>query len=239
MGLTCYYCNKTFPSAQMKRCSRCLLVTYCSKECQTHSWKISHKQNYKIHPSIVSTTDPDKPVSKAERPKKFTDEWIELEIDRALSRWMQIWCACFQAWAKICLDLANHPPERVVTHCMQLVVEPRHFGDDPAKQYNVLEASVVPIAEVLEDHPTLEISIDPSDFTRLRLVVILVDSEGEERRLRLLQWNERNIGEWRKMGKEASARLAGDSPESQWAQTLMHAVDSMNPKDVERMLGRP
>lgn len=29
---------------------------------------------------------------------------------------MQHWRSSFQVWARICLDLANHPPERVMTH---------------------------------------------------------------------------------------------------------------------------
>ena len=55
-------------------------------------------------------------MSKAERPTKFSPEWMELEVDRGLSRWLQLWRASFQTWTTIALDMANHPPERVMTH---------------------------------------------------------------------------------------------------------------------------
>ncbi|GLB33165.1 putative MYND finger protein [Lyophyllum shimeji] len=58
MTVTCYFCNKDLPNSQMKHCARCLLVTYCSKECQTLSWKASHKQSCRIHPSFAPSTDP-------------------------------------------------------------------------------------------------------------------------------------------------------------------------------------
>ncbi|KAF8951913.1 hypothetical protein BDZ97DRAFT_1656283 [Flammula alnicola] len=236
MILTCYYCNKDLPSNQMKRCSRCLLVTYCSKECQAISWKASHKQNCKIHPSIASPTDPDKPVSKAERPKKSTPEWVDLEMDRALSRWLQLWRSCFRSWTIIALDLANHPPERVMTHCMQLIVQPHNIEGDPAKRYHVVQASVVSISDVQAVWPELHVSIDPTDFRCLRFVVILQDDNGEARRLRLVHWNDLNVDQWRKIDKASSASLGG--PESGWAQALMDAVASRSPKEVEEMLGK-
>ncbi|KAF8801765.1 hypothetical protein BYT27DRAFT_7114133 [Phlegmacium glaucopus] len=240
MILTCYYCNTDLPSNQMKRCSRCLLVTYCVSimdDIYLMSWKASHKQNCKIHPSIL-----DKSVSGAERPKKMTPEWFELEVDRALSRWLQLWRSCFQTWTTIALDLANHPAERVMTHCMQLIIRPRNLEDDPAKQYHVIQASVVSISDVQARYPELEVSIDPTDFLRLRFVVIMQNykasakHKGEVRRLRLIQWNDLNVNRWREMNKASSAALGG--PESEWAQALMCAVDSMSPKEVEKMLGK-
>lgn len=75
------------------------------------SWKLSHKQNCKIHPSVVN-----KSVSDVEQLEKWSPEWINLEVDRALSRWLQLWRTCFQTWTIISLDLANHPAERVMTH---------------------------------------------------------------------------------------------------------------------------
>lgn len=84
-------------------------------------------------------------------------------------------------------------------------------------------------------HPALEVSIDPTDFTRLRFVVILQNCDGEMQRLRLIQWNDRNVDQWRKIPKEASAALGG--PESKWAEVLISSVASMNPQEVEKMLG--
>jgi len=218
----------------MKRCARCLLVTYCSKECQTISWKSSHKLNCMTHPSNgnVSPSNSGEPVSKAERPTKFSPEWIELQVDKSLSRWLEIWRSSFQTWTAIALDLANHPADRVTTHCMQLVVQPRNFEDDDAKQYQVIEASVVPISTVQTQFPELQVHIDPLDLTRLRFVVILQNYKGEVRRLRFVQWNDLNVYKWREISKTDSSDLY-----SGWADVLMDSVDKKDPQDVEDLLG--
>jgi len=38
----CNYCKKEGESIKLKKCSRCKLSEYCSKECQTNDWKV-HK----------------------------------------------------------------------------------------------------------------------------------------------------------------------------------------------------
>ena len=97
----------------------------------------------------------------------------------------------------------------------------------------VIEASVVPISTVQANFPELEVHIDPTDFTRLRFVVILQNYKGEVRRLRLVQWNDLNINRWQKMSKTASAGLG-----SGWADALMYSVDTKDPKDVQELLGK-
>lgn len=77
------------------------------------SWKLSHKQNCKIHPSIANKSGGN---ADTEQPSKWSSEWMDLEVDRALSRWLQYWRSCFRTWTRISLDLANHPAERVMTH---------------------------------------------------------------------------------------------------------------------------
>jgi len=138
---------------------------------------------------------------------------------------------------------------------MQLIIQPRDFEDDAIKQYQVskplsvgifipgpslfihliqvVEAAVVPISDVQASHPSLEVHIDPKDFTRLRFVVILQNYKAEPRRLRLIQWNDLNVDQWRRMNKAASAEL-----ESGWAQVLVYTVASKSPKEVEDMLGK-
>ncbi|KAF8912221.1 hypothetical protein CPB84DRAFT_1841899 [Gymnopilus junonius] len=210
----------------MKRCSSAL--TYCSKECQTASWKLSHKFSCKIHPSIASPDDPDKPVSKAGQPKKFTEEWMELQVDKELSRWLQLWRSCFQAWTTIALDLPNHPKDRYTTRRST-----RQPEDDPAKQYEVIDASVVKISDVFAANPDIEVNIDPTDFTRFRFVVILQNYKGEPKRLRLVQWNDPNSDTWRSIGKEESAQLAAG-----WSEVLVYSLENYSPAKVEQMLGK-
>ena len=50
------------------------------------------------------------------KPEKFSKEWIELEVDKELSKWQAEWRSCFVDWTRMALDLANHPPNRVITH---------------------------------------------------------------------------------------------------------------------------
>ncbi|KDR70495.1 hypothetical protein GALMADRAFT_159931 [Galerina marginata CBS 339.88] len=232
MILTCYYCNKSLPKDQLKRCARCLLVTYCSKECQAKSWKASHKFNCNIHPFNASPSKPGEVASKAERPAKHSPEWVERELDRSLSRWLELWRSSFCTWTRIALDLANHPVDRVMTHCMRLVVEPRESEHDHAKDYQIVNAAVVTIASIEAKFPELDVHIDPTDFTRFRFVVVL-QIEGEVRRVRLVQWNDLNAEKWRTMSKDSSASSAAD-----WMHTLIFAVDNMSPRELDAMVGR-
>eukprot|EP01119_Soliformovum_irregulare_P013089 TRINITY_DN3456_c0_g1_i6.p1 TRINITY_DN3456_c0_g1~~TRINITY_DN3456_c0_g1_i6.p1 ORF type:complete len:1038 (+),score=135.30 TRINITY_DN3456_c0_g1_i6:30-3143(+) len=41
----CEYCYITDQEKAMLRCSRCQVVSYCSKECQTKDWKLGHKRS--------------------------------------------------------------------------------------------------------------------------------------------------------------------------------------------------
>lgn len=136
---------------------------------------------------------------------------------------------------------------------MQLIIQPRNLEDDLAKQYQVskplsvgilipnsfiylmqvIEAAVVRISDVQASHPNLEVHIDPEDFTRLRFVVVLQNYKGEPRRLRMIQWNDLNVDQWRRMDKAVSAEL-----KSGWAQALEYSVTSKSPKEVEEMLGK-
>lgn len=79
-----------------------------SKECQTLSWKASHKANCVPNPAVAALN--------GAKPEKFSTEWMELEIDKLLSKWMAEWRQCFMHCTMLALDLPNHPLNRVVTH---------------------------------------------------------------------------------------------------------------------------
>jgi hypothetical protein len=40
----CEFCCKRFPTKECKRCSKCRILKYCSKECQTKHWYREHKE---------------------------------------------------------------------------------------------------------------------------------------------------------------------------------------------------
>jgi len=68
-----------------------------SKECQTLSWKASHKANCIPNPTVAALngTKPDN--------LKFSTEWAELEVDKLLSKWMAEWRQCFMHWTTLAL----------------------------------------------------------------------------------------------------------------------------------------
>mmetsp|Transcript_41825 Transcript_41825/g.53893 ORF Transcript_41825/g.53893 Transcript_41825/m.53893 type:complete len:121 (-) Transcript_41825:319-681(-) len=41
---SCEFCSSLYGNIVLKACSRCRLVFYCSKECQTKHWKSGHKK---------------------------------------------------------------------------------------------------------------------------------------------------------------------------------------------------
>lgn len=73
----------------------------------------------------------------------------------------------------------------------------------------IIHASVVPISEIRETHPQLEINIDPTDYTRIRYIVFLVDDYGNPSRLRLIQYNDPNADTYREMNKTKSSERIG------------------------------
>jgi hypothetical protein len=69
---------------------------------------MTHKNNCVPHPSLAALD--------SKEPEMFSDEWIELQVDKLLSKWIAEWRSCFMRWTTIALDLANHPEDRVMTH---------------------------------------------------------------------------------------------------------------------------
>lgn len=131
---------------------------------------------------------------------------------------------------------------------LHITVEPRHFQTKSYKNYGVsnsawyftsktnisqvVDAAVVPLSQIQESYPELVTEVDPTDFTRLRYVVALQNTEGELRRVRLLQWNVRSLAGWHKLPKHHSAGLAEGV-----SQALMYSVEHTAPDVVERQLG--
>jgi hypothetical protein len=45
----CFYCTSEGLKVEVKKCSQCKRVQYCSKECQTADWKEGHKKECEIY----------------------------------------------------------------------------------------------------------------------------------------------------------------------------------------------
>lgn len=221
---TCYWCNKEIPDGQVKRCSRCRLTVYCSKECQTASWKTGHKANCTPNPLFNAPDGTAMP-----KPDKFSDEWVEQQVDKRLSAWLQAWRATFCQFAILSLDLPNHPRDRNVTHCMTLWVRANVLHEDRMRDYWIKKAEVRTIAELQSELPELAglFSGDPADPTKLRYVVLLENDEGELRRGRCLQFNHRGLDHLRTMPKDM---FAGQPLE--WSDILKYTVDQSTPGET-------
>ncbi|KAJ3554561.1 hypothetical protein NM688_g3041 [Phlebia brevispora] len=150
MKATCYWCNKEIIGT-VKRCSRCRLTTYCSKSCQASSWKAGHRTNCTPHDSLAHG-----------QPEKWSDEWRALELDKVLSRWLEEWRTVLRHFAVIALNLPNHGPERVATHCMTVWVQPNFMHEDKIRDYYIYNATVESIASLAEQFPNLKGLTSPS-----------------------------------------------------------------------------
>jgi hypothetical protein len=96
----------------------------------------------------------------------------------------------------------------------------------------VVHAEVLPLTQIHEMYPELISPVDPADFTRLRFVITLQNTEGEIRRLRLIQWNDRSLSRPNTLPKDTSAKLAEG-----FAEALMYSVESMTLAAVQKNLG--
>ncbi|KAJ7126464.1 hypothetical protein C8R43DRAFT_958199 [Mycena crocata] len=130
----CYTCNK--PGNPLRTCSRCKIARYCSQECQTTDWK-EHKQTCIDHQAeLAANEDPD----AAKRLKVF-------------SKWNDVWRDGILAWGAFSADLANQPPNFLLTHSFFLRIERR--AQDTKRsvnaKYQVVSSGMRADAEVLAD----------------------------------------------------------------------------------------
>ncbi|KAG6909213.1 hypothetical protein DXG01_001520 [Tephrocybe rancida] len=117
---------------------------------------------------------------------------------------------------------------------MHLTIRENSDRDDASRYYSVVDGAVVPFADVEAAHPDFgPTAIDPTDFTRMRFVIILQTDDGYPRRLRLLQWNDLNADHWRAMSKSKSADL-----HEGWFEALLFFTEKVTPADVESTFGR-
>lgn len=219
----CYFCNTALSHSQLKRCSRCRLATYCSKECQTIAWKCGHKQNCTL-PDVFRAED-----GSIRKPKKNTQAYTDFEIDRVLTKWMEKWRSAFYQFATVSLDLGSYPPTRVATHCMTMWIRQDKESQNRLRDFYVTKAEVVPVDDHRAKFNTLR-GLQPTDddLTRMRFVVIVENDAGEITRVRCLQWNYLAIELWRKTSPPAS-HFAG------WETLLRNSVATVDPTDIRLM----
>lgn len=107
----CNYCNEKVGKSNLKKCSQCRFVKYCSRDCQKAAWP-THKQ------SCLVAVDFHKTIKE-----RGNEEFVI-----AFNKWLDCWRGTFFDMALSAMDLANHPPDRLATHTILILLarnEPR------------------------------------------------------------------------------------------------------------------
>ncbi|KAI5835704.1 hypothetical protein K523DRAFT_260101 [Schizophyllum commune Tattone D] len=218
----CHFCGTK--SEDAKRCGRCQMVMYCSRDCQKAHWKASHKQNCTPHPS-VDITGRTKPA-----PAPGSKAWHDLEMDLHLQKWIQLWLQTLSRTAMMALDLANHGPDRCVTHCLYISVRRRNpLPAAKIRHYYVAQAGLESIADMDRRFPELNgIVKDPKDRTNIRFLIALGDEQNRLHRVRNVSCKV-DINKWTAAySKEMSAVFANIAVEG-----LIDTLENLEPETYD------
>ncbi|TFY66720.1 hypothetical protein EVG20_g4368 [Dentipellis fragilis] len=105
----CSYCYRQPGKQQLRRCARCKVVRYCSKQCQRQSWE-SHK---------------DACLQALELSHELADDPIASHVNAELNRWVTTWKSTLLFHALMGLDLPHNPPDYISTHFVFLLLVQR------------------------------------------------------------------------------------------------------------------
>lgn len=189
----CGYCRKEADKSELKRCSRCHHVMYCSKECQIRSWNSTHKYNCQKRSALYE--DDDKYSAREEK---------------NLTSWLNAWSTLLTTTAAASLDLANHESDYSVNHCLYIELKKTGHKSD-ARRFKINDIYVSHVDPLRKEYPELaSMMADPPELVgqRVRFLVVVVDENGEVERARARVWTDNNIEIYRKMSKENSQTIA-------------------------------
>ncbi|GJE92287.1 zinc finger MYND domain-containing protein [Phanerochaete sordida] len=108
-GDRCYYCNEKVGKANLKKCSQCQYVKYCSRDCQKAAWP-THKLSCASGAATNATIT----------------ELGQVKYNSAFNKWLNCWRETLFELGIAAMDLANHPPDRLATHVLFILLE-RNF----------------------------------------------------------------------------------------------------------------
>ncbi|KIY62252.1 hypothetical protein CYLTODRAFT_494759 [Cylindrobasidium torrendii FP15055 ss-10] len=218
----CYFCSVR--KEDLRRCSRCRLATYCSEECQRRSWQASHKRQCIPHASLVDSNGKLRQTSELQ-----PDELMEIELDRQLSKWLELWRSVLCTYAAQALDMAGNGQKCVVEKCLVLRITRDHFVEEPWKIYKAVDAFVESTQVIDNKFPELRgVVADQNDLTRLRFLVIAETPEAIIRRVRLFQWDDLGVYRYLNAPKPASKALAQAA-----CADLKYGMDNLSPEETE------
>ncbi|KAA1476069.1 hypothetical protein DENSPDRAFT_932779 [Dentipellis sp. KUC8613] len=125
---SCNFCLVKHGRANLRQCSKCKRVRYCSKECQTKAWP-THKKSCRATVALLESlsTDPD-----------------GVALNAALSRWISIWRPVLMKFAVAGLNLPNNTAEdRLATHIVVIEIERRPHPPSHAKFFKLRHGAIM------------------------------------------------------------------------------------------------
>ncbi|GJE92285.1 zinc finger MYND domain-containing protein [Phanerochaete sordida] len=206
----CYYCNERVGKSNLKKCSKCQFVRYCSHACQKAAWPM-HK-----HACDMATTFYQDPA----------EHGMAGYID-AFNKWLDCWRGTIFAQGIYALDLANHPPDRLATHVVFILVARNEPAPAERERYfKVIGAEVLSREEravALRDLGVSQRQVDELDRDERGDYTIQVTLVAEGH-TRMLWCSYRNLAKYRDIDKGMSAGLAAE-----WQQVFIEQVASGYP----------
>ncbi|KIP12171.1 hypothetical protein PHLGIDRAFT_21229 [Phlebiopsis gigantea 11061_1 CR5-6] len=227
MKYRCFHCNEEIPQGDVKRCSRCRITTYCSKECQRAAWKSRHKEHCVPHSGLQVAPD-----GKLGSPAKGSSGDDVLQMGRRLNKWLVHWrdvLLDFSFWAH---DLANHP-DSAGKHFVLMEVTPKQSSatNDKLRDFVVTRGILLPASAAKAFGPTMPniIHRNENDAEVFALVLTFNNPGGPQLDARVMESGipRETMPWWTSMDKATSAFCA-----AVWEKNLIHAIMTKTPQQA-------
>ncbi|TFK54511.1 hypothetical protein OE88DRAFT_1655215 [Heliocybe sulcata] len=214
----CWYCQKVAGRKNVKRCSNCLMVWYCSKECQKSAWP-THKPRCKTGSHLW-----DQLANEQDGEEKAA-------LHRDLTKWVATWREVICRYALDALDLANHGASRINTHTIFIELTSRKRRGSKTREIEMVDAAIwdeTEFEEWINDVDISEEDLERVGPNRGRdTVQICMTCDGPAgQALRFLWFQLKDNGAlYMNIDKKFSAMMA-----EMWSELLEVTLDSGNPK---------
>ncbi|KAH9935656.1 uncharacterized protein B0H18DRAFT_419799 [Fomitopsis serialis] len=154
----CSYCLKKVGKANLKSCSRCRFVKYCSRQCQKSAWP-THKAACSTGESLKHKLD--QPGNRES--KKLNDDF---------TKWLNYYRNLICTVAKSAFNLANSPPNKLATHCMYLVVERQPDAGAIPFYFRMVSGQIISRQEMVDTFNTMDLTEEQVDSGHATIAAI-------------------------------------------------------------------
>ncbi|KAI0062879.1 hypothetical protein BV25DRAFT_1824917 [Artomyces pyxidatus] len=216
----CSYCSKNVGRDNLRKCSRCKLTRYCSKDCQISAWR--------LHKSSCNAT--------ARMLANLASHPVQSSLNDDLTKWLNIWKPLLHKTAPIAFNLTNSPPDCLATQSIVMQIERRPNPPSRAQSFRMIEGGVISNADWLDhmheeeykpEHIEMFTNDNRGDDT-IRIIVLC--GREEDGLTRILYFSLRDKGDsYRRLPPHTAEELA-----EAWADNMMAAIEegSTNPAGI-------